>query len=139
MDTRIPILTPLLSLARSRKVLVALVAIIMSLLVAAVPTLEAVRGELFVIFVTLALVLVGGITVEDAVKVGREESTAPARPTNDYVRELIEALVDEALGKRADALSKQVAQNTASLKVVSEEIFHPPTGVMDVPFDTPHG
>ena len=64
-DTRIPVLDPLLNLLRSRKFLVALGTLAVDVIVAYVPVLEPVQGELLVVLTTLGSVLVAAIAFED--------------------------------------------------------------------------
>ena len=64
-DTRTPLVDPLLNLLRSRKFLVALGTIVVDVIVACVPVLEPVRGELLTVLTTLGSVLVAAIAFED--------------------------------------------------------------------------
>lgn len=64
-DTRTPVLDPLLNLLRSRKFLVALGTLAVDVIVAYVPVLEPVQGELLVVLTTLGSVLVAAIAFED--------------------------------------------------------------------------
>ena len=94
-DPRIPIVTPILAALRSRKVLVAIAAVVTSLILSAVPELEPVRGEILTGVTTLALAVIGGIAVEDAAAAGRERGQQPVKPTREEVRELINELLNE--------------------------------------------
>ncbi len=61
-----PILQPLLSLLYSRKFLVTVATILVDVLVALVPELESVQGELLTVFTVLGSILVASIAYEDA-------------------------------------------------------------------------
>ncbi|NDJ53182.1 MAG: hypothetical protein GYB68_08880 [Chloroflexi bacterium] len=63
-----PIIGPLLALLRSRKFLVALATLIINVVIAYVPELEAVQTELLTIFTLIGSVLVGAIAYEDGQK-----------------------------------------------------------------------
>lgn len=95
MDQVTPILGPLAALLRSRKVLIVVAAIITSILVSAVPELLPVRNEILTLVMTGALALVGGITVEDAAKAGRDRAAEPVKTLREEIRELVNELLDE--------------------------------------------
>lgn len=61
-----PVLGPLLALLRSRKFLVAVLTLIINVVIAYVPALEAVQTELLSVFTAMAAILIGGIAYEDA-------------------------------------------------------------------------
>jgi hypothetical protein len=73
VDTRIPVITPLLALLRSRKVIISIVSVLVSLAVTHAPELAPVREYLFVLIGTVALALIGGISWEDASAAAKEE------------------------------------------------------------------
>lgn len=62
----LPILGPLLNLLRSRKFMVALMTIVVSVVVAYIPQLEPVQAELRAIFTLVGSVLIASIAYEDA-------------------------------------------------------------------------
>ncbi len=95
---RMPILDPLLLVLKSRRVLIALAALLVGLLLLAVPQLEPVRGELLTLVITLALALIGGYSVEDAAAAARQTPTPP--DLESAVREVISAVLDEILAER---------------------------------------
>lgn len=63
---RVPIIGPVIEAAKSRRVLIALATIIVGAGVLAFPELESVEGPLVNLLAVLALVLIGGLSVEDA-------------------------------------------------------------------------
>ena len=63
-----PIIAPLVALLRSRKFMVGLMALVIDVLVAYVPALEPVRGDLLTVFTLLGAVLVASIALEDGLK-----------------------------------------------------------------------
>lgn len=92
-----PILTPILSLLKSRKFIVAVVALIINLLIAAAPGLEAFRTELVTVVTGLALALIGGIAYEDGAAIGREEAALPPKTNEDLIKELFGDFVDSVI------------------------------------------
>ena len=93
---RRPFIDPLLLALRSRRVIVALCALIVGLLVLAVPDLEAVRGELLTLLITLALAVIAGYSVEDAAREARRRDTAlDEADTRRLIREVVDSLLDE--------------------------------------------
>ncbi|MGB7340375.1 MAG: hypothetical protein WBC91_15870 [Phototrophicaceae bacterium] len=82
------VIDPVLLLLKSRRVLIALVSLGVSLIVMLVPQLAAFHSELLILVMTLALALIGGLSLEDAVIAARQT-------TNDAdLRALIDATVD---------------------------------------------
>lgn len=102
---RIPILDPLLIVLRSRRMLIALSALVAGVIVTLVPAFEGVHVELLTLLVTLALGLIGGYSVEDAAQAARERATVNADSKEDLyvlIREVLVTLVDEAARQRDD-------------------------------------
>lgn len=97
LDTpqRRPLIDPLLLALRSRRVLVALAALLAGLLVAALPELAAVRAELLTLLITLALALIGGYSVEDAARAAR--TSTPPDELREQMREVLQGMLDELL------------------------------------------
>jgi hypothetical protein len=96
---RRPVIDPLLLALKSRRVVVALSALIVGLLVLAVPELQPVRGELLTLVITLSLALIGGYTVEDAAKAGRDRAITPPDDLRDLIKDLLDGMVDELADK----------------------------------------
>jgi hypothetical protein len=96
-----PVLGPILAMLRSRKFIIALAVLLISLLTMAIPSLEEVRGELLTLLITLGLALIGGITIEDAAAKGREAAAAPAVPPAEAILDLVKAAL-EAYFDRAE-------------------------------------
>jgi len=92
---RTPVLGPLLLALKSRRVIVALAALAVGLLLMAVPELEAVRGELLTLLVTLALAVIGGYSLEDAARAGRDRADRPAEETRELLKDALNSLIDE--------------------------------------------
>ncbi len=93
---RRPLLDPLLLALKSRRVLVALAALLAGLLTLAAPDLAAVRGELLTLITALALAVIGGYSLEDAVRAGRERAALPADDLRALLKEALASLIDEA-------------------------------------------
>lgn len=96
--TRTPIVEPLWLLLKSRRVLVALVSLALSLLVLAFPALASVQAEVLTLILALALALIGGYSLEDAVAAARQ--TPPPEDWRTELRETIHTLLDAALEDR---------------------------------------
>lgn len=95
---RRPIIDPLLLMLKSRRVLVAVAALIIGAVLTALPDLAPVREELLVLVITLALAVIGGYSVEDATRAARSESPAVAeRDLETLVRAVLVAVLDEVL------------------------------------------
>ncbi|MEO0564136.1 MAG: hypothetical protein AAF125_18670 [Chloroflexota bacterium] len=92
---RRPLIDPLLLALKSRRVLIALTALAVSLLVSALPALASVHTELLIVVTTLALALIGGYTAEDAARAARDSSTEAT--LNESVKAAVTALTDELL------------------------------------------
>jgi len=90
---RIPIIDPLLLALKSRRVLVALSALLVGLLLLAVPELEAIRGELLTLVISLALAVIGGYSVEDAARAARQSDISPE--LRDQIKTAVVAIIDE--------------------------------------------
>jgi hypothetical protein len=89
------ILDPLLRALKSRQVLIALSAVVVALLVMALPELEAVRGELLTLVVSLALALIGGYSLSDAARIARERNGASSDELRELVKQLLIELIEE--------------------------------------------
>lgn len=89
-----PIWTPLVLLLKSRKVIVSLCALLMNLLVTALPALEPYRGELMTVITGLALALIGGIAYEDAARTAKEAAVRSASPDKELLQTLLGDLID---------------------------------------------
>ncbi|MDL1884955.1 hypothetical protein FBR01_15060 [Anaerolineae bacterium CFX8] len=97
---RRPVIDPLLLALRSRRVMVALSALLVGALTLALPELAAVRGELLTLVITLALAVIGGYSVEDAARAGRERAAQPPEDLRELIKDALAGLVDE-VGKKA--------------------------------------
>jgi hypothetical protein len=94
---RRPIIDPLLEVLKSRRVLIAFASLLVGILLMAVPELFPLRGELLVLVISLALALIGGYSVEDAVSLAKQQS----KPVDikEQIRFVIESMVEESLGE----------------------------------------
>lgn len=66
-ENRRVLIDPILLVLKSRRVIIALVSLLLSAIVLAVPSLEPLHSDLLVLVTSLALILIGGLSVEDAV------------------------------------------------------------------------
>jgi hypothetical protein len=92
---RRPIIDPLLLALKSRRVLVALSALVVGLLVMAVPSLQPVQEQILVLVIALALAVIGGYSVEDAARAGRERAALPPEDLKERIKEVLDSIVDE--------------------------------------------
>lgn len=92
---RRPVIDPVLLALKSRRVIVALAALIVGLLTLALPELQPVRSELLTLVITLALAVIGGYTVEDAAHAARDRAAAPPQDLRDTIKEVLVGMVDE--------------------------------------------
>jgi hypothetical protein len=92
---RRPLIDPFLLALKSRRVLVAIAALLVGMLTLALPEVAALRGEILTLVIALALALIGGYSLEDAAGVGRERATASPEALRELVKEVLAGLVDE--------------------------------------------
>lgn len=104
--TRRPLIDLLLLLLKSRRVLIALSALIVGLLLLAVPELAPLRAEITTLVIALALALIAGYSLEDAVRAGHERAAQSDGDLRDLIREMIDALLDPRAGE--DSSDKSV-------------------------------
>jgi hypothetical protein len=97
---RTPLFTPLKMLLQSRRVLIAIAALLVGLLVMAFPELQAVRGELLTLVITLSLALIGGYSVEDAATAARQIQLQDE--VREQLKTVLTTVVDELLAEREE-------------------------------------
>ena len=106
-----PIISPILLLLKSRKVIVSLCALALNLLVTAVPQIAPFRSELMTIITGLALALIGGIAYEDAAKAGQNAGAQPVQTDAELIKMLLGDLIDSVgenlAGQTVITLKKQ--------------------------------
>ena len=93
------LIDPFLLVLKSRRVLIAISALLVGLMTLLIPELVVVRVEILVLLMTLALALIGGYTIEDAASVARQSN--PSAVPREQIQELVEAVLD-ALMKTSD-------------------------------------
>ena len=91
---RTPIIDPLLLALKSRRVIIALVTVVIGALMLAVPGLAAVQSELLVLLLTVALAVIGGYSLEDAAIAARQTPVL-TDDLKQQLRDLIDAVLDE--------------------------------------------
>ncbi len=92
---RRPLIDPLLLALKSRRVLVALCALVVGLLTLAIPDLKSVHGELMTLLITLALAIIGGYSLEDAARAGRETKDQTPDDLRDLIKDVLMDVVNE--------------------------------------------
>ena len=94
-DTRTPILTPILMLLKSRKVIMSIITFLVSLLILAIPALAIFRTELLTLALALGLAVIGGTTLEDVATNARGKANEPVESLDQYARDLANSIIDE--------------------------------------------
>lgn len=108
---------PLLRALKSRRVVIALSALVVGLLVMAVPELAEVRGELLTLVASLALAVIGGYSLRDATRIARERNGngnsngASPKELRRLVKELLIELIDEVDQERREVPVQIVEEN----------------------------
>lgn len=92
-SSRRPLIDPLLLALKSRRVIVALCALAISLLLSVFPALEPLRAELLTLLAALALALIAGYSVEDAASSARQ--IPPGQDPSDLAKEIAIAIIDQ--------------------------------------------
>ncbi|MGB1287331.1 MAG: hypothetical protein ACPG7F_12405 [Aggregatilineales bacterium] len=95
--SRRPLVDPIILALKSRRVLIALVTLLVGILISSIPELAIVRSELLTLLMTLALALIGGYSVEDAARASRETQDTLPTDLRDQLKAIIDSLVDELL------------------------------------------
>lgn len=96
-----PVLSPIMALLRSRKVIFSAVVFIVGILVSQFPTITPFRDTLISLLAVILLIVVGGISVEDAAKyLGQRgnplaSSDNPVLTTEEQLRDLMNVVIDE--------------------------------------------
>lgn len=98
MDTT-PILSPILALLRSRKVILSVVVFIVAILVQAIPALVPIAGTLTSLLAVILIALISGISVEDAAKYVGSNGYPVAVPTEPLLtpEEALRKLINDAI------------------------------------------
>lgn len=97
---RRPIIDPLIMILKSRRVIIALVSLLVGSVILIAPELQLVHQELLTLVLALALILIGGLSIEDAVIAARQI------PVENDVRELVEAAMDAIVDEAFDEMEK---------------------------------
>ena len=93
------ILGPTAALLRSRKVMVAIVSLLVALLVAAAPQFASVQAEMITLITVVALAVIGGTAWEDTAAV-KAAANANAGKTPDELAKEVAVMVIDELAKR---------------------------------------
>lgn len=113
-----PILSPLLALLRSRKVILSVVVFLVALLVYAIPALAPISGTLVSLLAVILIAIISGISIEDAAKYVGNNGFPLVTPTEPQLTP------EEALRKLInDAIDEKV--NPAALTVASPKVVAP--------------
>lgn len=96
-----PVLSPLLALLRSRKVIVSIVVFLVALLINQFPFLAPIQGTLVSLLAVILVAVISGISIEDAAKYIGQRGFTPVTPTvelkdpTEELRQLIMDILDE--------------------------------------------
>ena len=113
-----PVLGPIMAILRSRKFIIALASLLISLVVMAIPDLAEVQDTMLTLLVTFGLALIGGITIEDAAKAGREKGAEPPVSVPDALMDVVKAALDAYFN---DA-EVEVELTPAELETIAESV-----------------
>ena len=94
-SARRPLIDPLLLVLKSRRVLVALCVLVVGLLTLAIPDLRTVHSELMTLLITLALAVIGGYSLEDAARAGRETQSHTPDQLRDLIKDVLLDVVND--------------------------------------------
>jgi hypothetical protein len=94
-SARRPLIDPLLLALKSRRVLVALCVLIVGLLTLVIPDLKPIHNELLMLLITLALAIIGGYSLEDAARAGRESKNQTPDDLRDLIKEVLMDVVND--------------------------------------------
>jgi uncharacterized membrane protein YqgA involved in biofilm formation len=94
------ILGPLIALLRSRKVMVALAALLAAVIVALVPALASVETEIILVITVVAGAIIGGTAAEDVAKTRADAVVKAAQPGDVLIKDTVTAILDELLAAR---------------------------------------
>lgn len=92
----------LLTALTSRRVLVAISALVVGIITLKVPELTALHDELLVLVISLALMLIGGFSVDEAARIGRDRASQPPQELREQIKLLLAELLDEMLDARKE-------------------------------------
>lgn len=97
MNDITPIVTPVISLLKSRKFIVGFVGILVSALILLVPDLAPLYDPLVWVITAVALAIIGGIAWEDAAKHGKDAADAENVEISVQLRALMDLIRDHFL------------------------------------------
>jgi len=89
-------------LLRSKRVWVALAAVLVGWLTLLVPTLEPVHDELVVLIVTVALVVIGGFSIDEATRLAKERGDEAEEHLRQQIKGLLAELFEEMMVERKE-------------------------------------
>ena len=93
------ILGPIAAHLRSRKVMVAIVSLLVALLVAAAPQFASVQAEMITLITVVALAVIGGTAWEDTAAVKAAANVNAGKTPDELAKEVAVIVIDE-LAKR---------------------------------------
>ena len=95
-------LTPLARVLRSKRVLVALAVLLVGLLTLLIPELQTVHDELVILIVTLALMLLGGFSIDEAARIAKEQNGHDEERLRELIKELLGELFEEMMAEQKE-------------------------------------
>ncbi len=87
---------------RSRRVLASLAVLLVGLLTLLIPELQAVHDQLVVLIVTLALMLIGGVSIDEAARIAKERNGEEDERLREVIKELLSELFEEMVVEQTE-------------------------------------
>lgn len=100
------------TLLKSRRFLVSVVALVVGVLISYVPELVNVQQELYILLSALALALIGGYSLEDAVTANRTISEVSFENLDELVMDVVKSLLKVDEGSEGVAATAQEPLNS---------------------------
>jgi hypothetical protein len=92
----------LVSVLQSRRVLTALAAMLVGVITLLVPQLQAVQDELLILIVTVSLALIGGFSMDEAARIGKERANQDDEQLRELIKELLTELFEEMMDEEKE-------------------------------------
>lgn len=85
----------LLPVLKSQRVIMALAAVLVGVITLLIPELQSIREVLVTVIVTVALVLIGGFSIDEAARAGKASMNHNQEQLRDLIKELLSELLEE--------------------------------------------
>ena len=81
----------------SRRVITALAAVLVGVITLLVPQVQPIRDELLILIVTVSLALIGGFSLDEAARIGKERAGQDEEQLRELIKELLTELFEEMM------------------------------------------